>query len=318
MFVYENRASAILYNLIKNLDEDKFFILPTNVCPIVVMVLLKLQKKIMFIDISETDFCIDRKTILYELKKFPNKYSGLLFVRTYGVSDDFEHFFKELKTINSDLFVIDDKCLSLPSFFDNMTVADVTLYSTGYSKYVDFGTGGFARLNDKIPYSSNLLEYKVHDLETLTDSLNFGIREHVNIDYKDSNWLNTTIPKLSFNEYKQIIQEKVIEISLKKEQINRIYSEGLPASIQLPDNYQNWRFNILVPEKKILLKKIFHAGLFASSHYPPSSNLFDKDSVFPNAKKLYDNVINLFNDHRFSVEKAEKFIPIINNHLKQF
>ena len=57
--------------------------------------------------------------------------------------------------------------------------------------------------------------------------------------------------------------------------------------------------NILVKNKDEALMKLFDAGLFASSHYQLSSGLF-VDDAFPNAQRLYEQVINLFNDKYFT------------------
>ena len=94
-----------------------------------------------------------------------------------------------------------------------------------------------------------------------------------------------------------------------KEKLNAIYQKALPKSIQLPEAYQHWRFNIMAPNKEEVMQAIFDAGLFASGHYAPQSD------VCPVAAKLYEHVINLFNDEYFTEEQAIRTCEVINGVL---
>jgi len=64
-----------------------------------------------------------------------------------------------------------------------------------------------------------------------------------------------------------------------------------------------------------MLKKIFKAGLFASSHYKDIGAMYGcnyKDK-YTNAKYSHSGIINLFNDFRFSKKNAYKISKLINN-----
>jgi hypothetical protein len=84
----------------------------------------------------------------------------------------------------------------------------------------------------------------------------------------------------------------------------------LPEEIQFPDYYQSWRFNIRLKKKDEVLAAIFAAGLFASSHYASLAGIMD-DGHAPRADRLANEVINLFNDHHFTVQQAEQACAVI-------
>ena len=92
-----------------------------------------------------------------------------------------------------------------------------------------------------------------------------------------------------------------------KEKLNAIYRDMLPVTIQLPAQYQHWRFNILTGKKDEILKALFAEGLFASSHYMSLSN------GCMIAQNLHEHVLNLFNDQYYTEEQAVKTCEIINS-----
>ena len=100
---------------------------------------------------------------------------------------------------------------------------------------------------------------------------------------------------------------------MQRKTINEVYSTNLPADIQLPEGYQEWRFNIIVPHKlrDDILIELFANGLFASCHYRSANRLFDNE-VFTRSDHFQRKVINLFNDQYYSLEKAYLTCRIIN------
>ena len=62
------------------------------------------------------------------------------------------------------------------------------------------------------------------------------------------------------------------------------------------------------------MKAIFENELFASSHYASLAGIMS-DGRAPAAESLADDVINLFNDHHFTADLAERVCEIILKHL---
>ncbi len=269
--IEENRACKIIYNFIKSNNITGKALLPANVCHDVVDTLLYAGLSVQFIDISMDTYCVDEEQIC----QYIDDARVLLYVHTYGIEKNYTQKFNKFCELNPNLIIIDDKCLCLPCFHNNEICVDLELYSTGEKKQVDLGVGGFAYIADKWNYF-DCLEGKHHIL--FDDNI-----------YKYSSDLTT----------------EIIKIKSHKEKLNKIYRESLPKEIQLPDEYQNWRFNIFVENKELILKTLFENRLFASNHY---KSYISKCS---NANLLHDKIINLFNDLYYTEQQAIETCEII-------
>jgi dTDP-4-amino-4,6-dideoxygalactose transaminase len=320
MILFDVRASSILYNLLCSLDIKKKFLLPLNVCPIVPTTFIKANVSFEFIDISLDTLCMDENLLIEKLSRDEN-ISGVLFVKTFGTQFDASKICKKIKEINSEIFIIDDCCLKIPDFdydIENSS-ADMALFSTGYSKYIDMGWGGFGFLKDKYKYEKLKVIFKKEDLENFTKRVQVSIDTNTKLRYVDNLWLgDERVLYKNYEEYKQNISEKINPMINHKKSLNTIYESNLPKNIQLGSEYNNWRFSILVNDKKELLSKISDNNLFASSHYKEVDYMFKNDSLEnSNAKAIHSKIVNLFNDFRFDEEKAKKVIEIVNKHINE-
>ncbi len=313
--IVENRASAILYNFIlSNNLEGKKFLIPANICPIVPTTLLKCKVKYEFIDISLNNYLIDKNAVKNKLRK--ENIAAIIFVRTYGYLSDENDFFKEMKSISPETLIIDDRCLSIPNVEEKEnSEVDLILYSTGYSKYIDFGYGAYAFIKKTLNYNLINTDFDKKDLDELVEKFKKNLETKTKFNYIDNNWLNNT--KVFFNEkeYFLKIKKELKKVREHKKKLNNIYKSNLPEKIQFHDNYNNWRFNILANNKDTILNNIFKNNLFASSHYQPLVNMWGQGKS-DNSEQLFSKVINLFNDFRFTEEKALKICEIINKSIK--
>ena len=273
--VSDNRASRILFNFLSSNSFEKPFIVPANVCEVIPSVYDEAGVEIVYSDVDSSSLCLDLRWVL----KHINEYSGIIFVHTYGIEKSFDLYFRTIKELNPDFIIIDDRCLCVPSFIPPSAFVDLCLFSVGEKKQVDFGKGGFAFIQNKMPY--DVCEIK-------TDSF-----------LNDANWYLDV----------RSIEEKRENAIVHRNRINAIYHRLLPKEIQLNDVFQNWRFNILVNNKHSILEALFANGLFASSHYKPLT------TASFNANWLHDHVINLFNDYHFSEAMAIEACSIINGLL---
>lgn len=226
MIVFGPRAAAILDALLRSRRDTRPFLLPANVCPIVPETFVAAGQPFELVDIAEPWLEMDAAQCLERA----NEIAGVLFVRTYGSERDPSPFFRALRDANAELFLIDDKCLCRPDV-DGAQVsplADVTLFSTGYAKYVDLGGGGFAHLKEGVASRG---------------------------------------ASRAPDDYFERVIEGAREAEAQKESLNAIYARAIPAEVQLPPELQQWRFNIRVPEADRLVASAFAAGLFASRHY---------------------------------------------------
>ena len=270
-----NRANKLLYNYIKVNNIAGKVLLPANVCPDVVKTLQFAGLSVQFLDLQAETLCMNQEVALHEAKAA----NMLIFVHTYGIEYEFTAFFHQLREVNHDLIIVDDKCLCLPDLDVKDSAADLVLYSTGEKKMVNLGGGAIGYLADKWEYD----EVAVEGCDCLSNEL----------------WLLD--PKQLYLKMDTIIAHK--------EKLNTIYRANLPENIQLPDAFQHWRFNILVQNKEEILDALFAEDLFASGHYASQS----EECLL--ASNLHAYVINLFNDKYFTIEQAEKACEIINRYL---
>lgn len=271
-----NRANKLLYNFIKVNNITGKVLLPANVCPDVVKTLAFAGMQPQFLDIQAETLCMDQQAAL----DYAKEASMLIFVHTYGLEVEFSAFFQQLREQNPDLIIVDDKCLCLPDLDVKDSAADLVLYSTGEKKMVNLGGGAIGYLADKWEYD----EVPVEGCDCLSNEL----------------WLLD--PKQLYLKMDTIIAHK--------EKLNTIYRAMLPETIQLPDAFQHWRFNILVKNKQEILAALAAEGLVADSIYPAQG------ASCLVANNLHAYVINLYNDKLFTLEQAERACEIILECIK--
>jgi dTDP-4-amino-4,6-dideoxygalactose transaminase len=307
------RASAILYNLLKSRADTRPWLLPANICPIVPLTFLKADVPFGLVDISADRLHMDLEQAEAEIRK--RSFGGVLYAHTYGEASTPNYFFHQIKTADESIMVVDDRCLCVPDLQpDADNPADVQLYSTGYAKIMDLGSGGYAFLKDGVSYRSVHLPFDSQAHDRIQAQYKQAIQGATAFAYEDCNWLQTEAVLPRWEEYCELIEERLIFSMSHRSKLNRIYTSRLPQELQLPDEYQMWRFNILVEDKQQMLNTIFEAGLFASSHYASLAGIMT-DGKCSHAQALHDSVINLFNDYHFDEVKAEKVCEVILQNL---
>ena len=270
-----NRAIKLLYNFLKVNNITGKVLLPANICPEVVKTLHYAGMTTQFVDLQVETLCMHQEAVLTAAKDA----SMLLFVHTYGIEHDFYSFFDQVREQNPDIIIVDDKCLCLPDLDVKDSAADLVLYSTGERKLVSLGGGAIGYLADQWEYD----EVEVEESELLSNEL----------------WLLD--PKQLYMRIDTVIAHK--------EKLNSIYRAMLPEAMQLPDAYQHWRFNILVPNKDQILAALAAEDIPAES---PSPAL---DEACVVASNLHTLAIHLLNDKRLTQEQAVRACEIICERL---
>lgn len=307
------RASAILYHLITSQPEKRAWLLPANICPIVPITFLKAGVPFEWVDISGETLHVDLDQAEASVRS--RKFAGLLYAHTYGEPSTPNDFFTSIKNLAPELLIVDDRCLCVPELeADAENMADVQLYSTGYAKIVELNFGGYAFLRDDVSYQPQHLPFDPGHHDAIERSYKDAISQRKPFFYKDSNWLETETALPPWPEYRRNIESNLLVSLAQRSQINAIYAKLLPTEIQLPDAFQAWRFNIRLKNRDAVLAAIFARGLFASAHYASLAGIIGTGHA-PQAERLASNVINLFNDHHFSVTQAEQVSQIILENL---
>lgn len=319
MIVFAARACSILYRLLRSSEEQRPFLVPANVCPIVPVTFLEARRVFELIDIAEPSLELDPEACIHRLRQEPGRFGGILFVRPYGSERDVDTFFRQLKELQPDLLLIDDKCLCRPDC-EGVRIspwADVTLFSTGQVKYVDLGFGGFAHMRESIPYRrSDGPTYRETALEEVTRRYESAVAERSPFVGTCEGWLDLRVPKVSWRDHSQRTAAALRRADQHKRRLNALYADALPREIQLAPEFQAWRFNIRVPSPERLIERLFTNGLFASRHYASLGGIFSRGQ-FPQAEKLHQEIINLFNDMYFDEEQAKQAVSLVREHLTE-
>jgi hypothetical protein len=307
------RASAILYNLLKNQDNSNPWLLPANICPIVPITFFKAGVPFEFVDISAATLHMDLEQARGRLER--GSYGGILYAHTYGEPSTPEDFFQQVKSRFPNLLLVDDRCLCVPGLHPPQeSFADVVLYSTGYAKIVTLNFGGYAFLKGNVPYQPEHLPFDPQAHEVIEKGYKQAVYNQTPYVYTDNDWLQTDADLPAWYDYRQQI-ESGLKSSLKhRAAINEIYARRLPLEIQLPENYQSWRFNLRLKNKERVLEAVFAAGLFASSHYASLAGIM-APGWCAQAEALAKEIVNLFNDHHFDPQKAEQVCAVIMENL---
>jgi hypothetical protein len=304
------RACSIIYSLLVERADPRPFLLPANICPIVPITFLKASQPFKFIDISAETLNMDHTEALNSVRR--GDIGGLLYAHTYGDPRTPDSLFAQIKDIDPSLLLIDDRCLCVPDLDENPNnLADVILYSTGYAKIVELGFGAFALLHDSVTSCRLIaLPFQPGDLGLLENTYKSSIAQNQRFEYRDSDWLQSGPIELSWDVFRQHIDGALRKSLRHRRQINYIYTSCLPSQIQLSPDMQLWRFQIRVNNPRRIIERIFSAGLFASTHYPSLAGIMAPGRCIE-AENLASQIINLFNDHHYTMPMAQRTCEII-------
>lgn len=310
------RASSVLYRILAARTDRRPFLLPANICPIVPIAFMKAGMPFELVDIAPDTLHMDLDVALSRARS--GAIGGVLYAHTYGEASTPYAAFAALKAADRSLLLIDDRCLCKPDLErDARNAADVILYSTGHAKVVQLGLGGYAFVADSLPLQAEALAYDPDADAAVEKDYKRALAERQRFEYRDSPWLRLQLdPALSWSDLRSRILAMAPEAAAHSRALNAIYAARLPAALQLPAAYQDWRFNLRVDpaRRDDLMQKVFAAGLFCSAHYASLGGIMG-DGQFPVANSLAASVLNLFNDHHFSADKAERVCEVILNEL---
>lgn len=312
--VLERRASTVLYHYLRSVGRTGVWLLPANVCPIVPAVFQKAGIDYQFVDIDRHSLCMDPVPALSLLRKATSRYAGVLFVRSFGHSGDFGWFFRGVKAIDADLKVIDDRCLARPRFSSPEQEADLELYSTGYSKFVELGWGGWGILRGDGQYLSEVDAFEPGAQADLVGQFRMALKERSLFHCPQTHWLDMRSTEIAVDEFQFMVESRIRESDLHKRSLNAVYAEQL-ETWAAPAECRDWRFTLICDCQQELIRAIFAAGHFASAHFASLAPMFGPGNV-PVADSCGKRVVNLFNDFRYDEDRAGQLANIVRTVLQ--
>jgi len=220
--VFEQRASTVLYHYLRSVARPGIWLMPASVCPIVPAVFKRAKIDFEFVDIDRQTLCMDSFQTFSRLKNEVSRYAGVLFVRSYGHSGDFSHFFRGIKAIDANLKVIDDRCLAHPRFTSLEQNVDLELYSSGYSKFVELGWGGWGILSGGELYLSDVQAYEPEAHEELVEQFRMVLKERRLFNCPQTRWLDTRFPEISAEAFRCMVVSRIEESARHRDRLNAI------------------------------------------------------------------------------------------------
>ncbi len=308
------RASSIIFDLVA--EKKGSWIIPDNVCHAVFASIVAAGGEPLITDVDASTLELNPNNIVDTVKSNAN-IKGVIMVRTYGnTSENYSKLIGEIKAINNEVIIVDDRCLAIPEISIEEDIADVYLYSTGYSKVVDLGYGGYAFSKKEIQsFDRNYNKHEEEQFDTFFKNAVYSDKHTNSVDIitvSCSNWLD--MAKIEKQKYFQEITSAKSTALDCKSKINSIYEE-IKNEFQLGNEFNDWRFNIFVANRDEVLDRLFQNNLFASKHYFPLSKLLHSNEN-KTWRSIFPNIINLFNDFRYTPTMAEQTVELINKYAK--
>ena len=310
------RASAVLGSYLLSVQTGGRWLVPANVCPVVPAVFAWCGREFEFVDIDPRSLCMDEVEVLRRLTASPRDFSGVMFVRTYGHRGSFEPFFKAIRNLGRGHRIIDDRCLCNPGIAHSGGAADLELYSTGYSKYVDLGGGGWGCFRDCPPSLPVAPAYEESAHQELVSRFRLALRERQPFRYPDSPWLDFRPPNVSVNQFFACVEAGQEDAAAHRRHLNEIYESQL-GEWAVPEDLREWRFSILCDCQEAVLRAVFSTGHFASAHYASLVPMFGIGTGTL-AQAHATRVVNLFNDFRYTAERARDLAGIVRGVLATY
>ena len=302
--IFGSRASSILYNWLISNDVSGEVLMAANICETVPGTYYKAGIKLNFCDIDFKTFQPDSQQIEDYLTR-NRKINILHYNHTYGcIMPNEKEFLKSLKEKFPNLIIIEDRCLSIPDLEIPEVESHLVLYSTGNTKFINIGFGGFAFTSDEWKYEHEQVCFLEKDLLAFENHVRCCHNNALSIDYSiiGSNWISPDLV-MDDGEYFKKIKIEYEKSLVHKMKINEIYNNFL-TFCSMGNEYQNWRYNILVKNKEYCVRKLFENGLFASSHYKSLGSGYFTQQKYSVCDWLESHVINLFNDFCYDADKA--------------
>ena len=250
------RASSIMYSWLVSNEIKGTVLLPANICETVPAVYVKAGLKIKLCDIDKETYDISEEIIR---KKLSAEIKVLHFNHTYGRKNvEQDTLICKIKNEYPNILIVEDRCLCEPDLSVPKTVADIVIYSTGNTKVVNIGKGGFAYIGEKWNY--------IEQNEPFSDKADAEFDKHIKechsnirpVDWKimKAEWIKFDLG-MSQDEYMDELNKELPRSIKHKKIINEIYS-GLNGSLE--DDYNIWRYQLLLKNaiecKKALFEKI--------------------------------------------------------------
>lgn len=307
-----SRAGTGIYLILKaNEFEGKRVLVPANICYAAIYPIIYAGAIPVFCDVDEKTGNITRALF----QKYIDNIDAAIVPHMYGNPVADIEAIQKMCQDNSILLIEDCASAMGASINEKMcgTWGDYSIFSTGYSKTLDFGGGGIIMSN----WDLSLLENIYSTLPEFDDQIEiedaFFSKLYRLIRNNDD---SIFLPELIWNSFRDNLSKLYLyqdhrfdkKISdLEKELVDvvdkrRVKYKTYEKSIKSRDNVYEfeegsvpWRFCMLVPEarRKNIIEKLLEEQIPVSDWYPVVTPIFGEDKkLYPKALKIEKQIIN--------------------------
>lgn len=312
-FIVLGRASVGIFLVLDQINSDKRgVIVPANICYAAIYPILYAGKYPVFCDVNQYDgnvtpttfskICLDQVCAAI----FPHMYGNP--IRDFPI---IAQICKEKK-----ITLIEDCASAMGATADYRvgSIGDYVVYSTGYSKTLDLGYGGFLCSDnslkelEKCESSLPIHTAQNEQNEKLFSKIYRVLRnEGKNTDIEKMIYLNLAecmrgsfVHSIKRENKEELIRqvEKLNEVILERRKNYLLYHSYLEKYRKYAYLYSEgavpWRYSLLIdPKIKVrLIRKLLDEGLPVSDWYPCVTPLFQDYKVYSGAKWHEDHIVN--------------------------
>lgn len=306
------RAATAIYLILSELKQNnKYVLVPANICYAAVFPIISAGLKPLFCDVDRYSGNVNQKSIIEVLNK---DVIAAIIPHMYGNPvQSIKDIYDILSSNNT--FMIED-CASLMT--NNIsettpgTVGDYVIYSTGYSKTIDVGFGGllFSKKYDlseiekkliKLPLISEefknetslfskiyrILRNQRHDSKLAKDfysSLNNSFKDNFLFRLDDE---KIEIVLNELNTLDEVIRIRDYKYSLYKEKLMNNYEIYSFNEHSVP-----WRFNLFINDKDYFVEYCLKHNLPVSDWYPCVTPIFGDEKIYNEALWHEKHIVN--------------------------
>tara|TARA_B100001093_G_scaffold488345_1_gene525471 strand:+ start:525 stop:1658 length:1134 start_codon:yes stop_codon:yes gene_type:complete len=342
-FTFVTRASWAIFAAltINKTKKEQIIAMPSFICQSTVAAAIKAGWKIHFLDIDIVSGNVPSENYINAVNS--NQIDAILFVHLLGNFNPVKQLFEICK--QKSVFVIEDSaqiCTERKEF-ERQDLADIKLYSFGYSKPIDVGGGGIVCTNDK--HFKDCLEdfhgsYKFKSQENLKEvsmlfrktffSIKNSLSNSTNKKEDFKNLLNIYMPLIDVNIKldKKMLKSIIHGIKyLSQTNARRIdnlrhyqnYITNKKLSCLNSSNSIPWRVCYRIvgsnyEQQKYVSEFLRRKGFDVSNYYLPSHWYVDPskhlDEKLKNTVKLSKEIIQFWVDKDFN---PSQFLKLKNN-----
>jgi len=326
-------ALRILFEIIGS--EGAKVLVPANICEIVIATIYASGLQPIYYDV---DAMSGNANLNHIQKIYSGKEKILIAVHNYGTPIQIIDI--KSWSVKENIFLIEDVCNCLGGFIKDQPVGvlgDVSIFSFGYAKIIEYGFGGAMWINDDSLKSEAKKRIKTLDdyssihsdaddfyqmkLRVLRGKKLRNTNYHYTKLYKD--YSDYLLYKINNEDVSNIIDmfQKLDKNIDRRRQLAGLYREGIQNPLVTHRNFVEgdiyWRYTFIIDKnlRAKAIRELINNKIPVSCWYPIVIPFFEENFdklSFPGAKSFGEKVLNLWVDHSITLTKVRKAITIIN------